>query len=73
MVSSLGGFTTPSKVMVMFNLMRFVTFNISRALSLACKDSMFSLLVVFALGNARIYVYLSNHGNIISYFEAVID
>jgi len=66
-------FTASDKVEVIFDLIRSIALNVLRVLSLTSKHGMSLLLVVLALGNIRIYVCISNSGDIASHIEGSID
>ena len=58
---------------MVFNLMKSITLNILRALSLTSKSGVFPLPAVLILENTRIYIYISNGGNIAFYIEGSIN
>ena len=66
-------FTIPGKVAIVFNLMRSTILNILKALTLIRESCVFSLLIVFVLGNTRIYIYTSNDSNIASHIKESVN
>jgi len=58
---------------VVFDLMRSVVLNILRVLSLTSKCSIFPLLVVFVLGNTKVYICILNSSNIAFHIKRLIN
>ena len=59
--------------MVVFCLVRSIIFNIPRSLSPADKSSIPPFLAILVLGDTRIHISSSYHGNVTSYVKASIN
>ena len=64
---------TSGKVMIMLNLMRSITFDIARFLSLIHEGSVSPLLTVLILEDIRIHIYSLNYCDMTSYIKALVD
>ena len=60
-------------MMVVFCLVRSITFNIPRSLSPADESNMSLFLAVLVLEDTRIHIGSSYHGNVTSYVKASIN
>ena len=60
-------FTAPSKVAMMFSLVRSITFNTTYKIGVSL------FLAILALENTRVYVSTSYSSNVTSYIEVSID
>ena len=57
----------------MFDFVQSIVLNISWALSFVSKDDVFSLLVVFVLGDSKIHICTIYSGNMTSDIEVIIN
>lgn len=61
------------EVLVVFNLVGFIAFDVFRFLSSAYKSHMFPFLAVLVLGDAKIHTGSTNGGNMAFYIKATVN